>query len=109
MSTAIQSQLFRFDATLNNWVPVDRGTFRCAPTITVSTSGHSSGNVIGGKLTLANAGTVKGDAVTVQDVILASKGGVSAAIDCVIFDQDPTDSTFTDRATFALNAADIAK
>lgn len=83
-----------------------------APTVTAAA--YSAGNLIGGKLTLAGAtrnmtdggGTNTG---VIQSLVLSDKANQKAAIDVVIFNADPTNTTFSDHAAVALNVADLPK
>lgn len=83
---------------------------------TTASATYTTGLVIGGKQTLANAVRVSGVAGAagtggfIQNVALTfstAPTGVSA--DIYYFDSDPTGSTCTDNAAFALVAADYAK
>lgn len=71
---------------------------------TVDTSIYASGDLIGGKLSIANAARVAAGSGTIQGVVLADQAKQDAAIDVVFFSADPTGTTFTDQA--ALDVAD---
>lgn len=109
MSTGHNALLHRYDEVRLTWVPIDRGTFRVAPTITVQAAAYASGDVIGGLIEVVGAGGTIGDAITLQDVVLAARTEITGAVDLVIFDREPTGSTFTENAAYSLAAADAVK
>lgn len=82
-------------------------------TPTVDTSAYASGDLIGGKLTLSSAGRfgdkLRNGTGVVQSVVVADKAKQSVTLDVVLFDTDPTGTTFTDNAAFAVADADIGK
>lgn len=79
-----------------------------APTITAS-SAYASGQVIGTKMTLANLARVSGKSGVIQTVSLFCKSAQTAAVDVLIFNADPSSTTFTDKTALALAAADYDK
>ena len=76
------------------------------PTVSVSPA-YSSGDLIGGKLSLANAIRVAGLGGTITNAILTDKGKQNAAIDIVLFSTDPTNTTFTDNGVLTIADADL--
>lgn len=75
---------------------------------TVSTSpAYSAGDLIGGKISLANASRAATLGGTITSVVLSDKAKQSAATDVVFFTADPSNTTFTDNAALAVNAADL--
>jgi hypothetical protein len=72
---------------------------------TVTASAYTAGNIVGGKLTLANAFTAVGSGV-LQSVRLTFKSVQTAEFDIYQFSANPTGSTWTDKAAPAIVAAD---
>ncbi|MFN3652601.1 MAG: hypothetical protein ACK47B_23740 [Armatimonadota bacterium] len=70
---------------------------------------YAAGDVIGGKLSLADV--VRADAGTgiLQGIVLTDKADQKAAVDIAFFDADPTGSTLTDNQPVSVVAADIGK
>lgn len=80
-----------------------------AVTPTVTAAAYSAGNLIGGKLTFS--GTFDGNVQTADlcEVVVTDKSVNTADLALVLFSSDPTNTTFTDKTAFALNAADLSK
>lgn len=74
-----------------------------------STSAYTSGDVLGGKMQLANAVRIPAGSGVLQDFTVTLKSVQTAQIDAVLFRADPTASTFTDNGAFTVNAADLDK
>lgn len=80
------------------------------PTITVSTSpAYSSGDCVGGKLTLSSIVRTAGGTALVQSLFLRDTSNQKAALELLIFNADPTSSTLTDNAAAVIHANDIDK
>lgn len=85
-----------------------------AQTVTAS-SAYTSGNAIGGLMTIANATRSVATAGTpgttgmLQAVVEDVKSAQSAQTDIFVFNANPTGSTCTDKTAFVLAAADAAK
>lgn len=83
------------------------------PTVT-SGSAYANGNCIGGLQTIqltppgSGIGVPNGD-VILQEVTLTDASKQAAVINLFIFDQKPTNSTFTDKAACSIAAADYGK
>lgn len=81
-------------------------------TPTVSTSpAYTSGDLVGGKISLASAtrvagGTVGGTGV-IQSVAIHDKGKQNAEIDVVFFAADPANTTFTDNGALTVHDTDL--
>jgi hypothetical protein len=76
---------------------------------TVTAGTYTAGNAVGGKITLSDlcpAGTEYKKALV--DVVLLDKAAQAAAYDLVFFDSDLA-GTVTDKAAYAINAADLPK
>jgi hypothetical protein len=77
---------------------------------TVSTSpAYSAGDVVGTKLTFTNGVLSAGGKAMLQAVTVNCKSAQTAALDLILFNDDPAASTFTDNAAVAVAAADWDK
>lgn len=83
-------------------------TTTVAQTVTAS-SAYSTGNAVGGLVTIANAGRIAAGTGLLQSVTINSKSVQSARIDVVLFRANPTASTCTDKTAFSVAAADFDK
>lgn len=73
---------------------------------TITASGYTAGFVVGGKLTFANA--VRGTSGVLQSITITSKSvNAGSGYKFYLFTTNPTNSTWTDHAAPAINAADI--
>jgi hypothetical protein len=73
-----------------------------SPTVTVSTSpAYTSGDVVGGKLTLTGAVRTAGKAVVLQNISIKDNANQKPVGNILIFDSDPAAATTTDNAAFA--------
>lgn len=71
-------------------------------TFTVSTSpAYSSGDVLGGKLTIANAFRASGKTAVLQDLYLADNANQKPTGSLLFFNADPAAATTTDNSAFA--------
>lgn len=78
-------------------------------TVGANTDAYTAGDLVGGKLTLADVFLVGPKepyllSITVQDLTKQN-----AALDFVFFDSDPTGTTFTNNAAFDVADADLPK
>lgn len=86
---------------------VGGNTTRIAVTPTVSTSpAYSNGDVVGGVQTLTSAMRVSGGTGILQSIFINDKGNQKAAFELLIFNQNPSNGTYTDNGAFSLNATD---
>lgn len=84
-------------------------TVEVAPTVTVSASpNYSSGDSIGGKITLTSAIRVSGGTAILQDIVITDKANQQPAGTILIFNADPSAATITDNSAFAFST-DITK
>lgn len=83
-------------------------TISVAQTVTAS-SAYTSGNAIGGLVTLASASRVSGGSGLIQSVVLNLKSAQTTSTDVVFFSANPTGSTCTDKTAFSVAAADFDK
>jgi hypothetical protein len=85
-----------------------------AQTVTAS-SAYTSGNAVGGLMTVASAVRVSGalgaggTSGFVQGVTINAKSAQSSLVDIFLFKANPTGSTCTDKTAFALATADFDK
>lgn len=79
------------------------------PSVTVSTSAYSANFVMGGKLTLTGIGRANSRPPRLTGVKLDTDTVQTQTFLVYLFSSDPSNSTFTDRATFTLASADRAK
>jgi hypothetical protein len=75
-------------------------------TPTISTSAYTAGYVVGGLLTFSNALLTAGTGI-LQSISLKCKTVQTAGFKLYLFKANPTNSTWTDHAAPAINAADI--
>ena len=70
---------------------------------------YASGDLIGGKLTLSNVLEMSGGGGVIHSVVVADKAKQNSALDIVIFDSDPSATTFTDQSALTIADADLLK
>jgi hypothetical protein len=73
---------------------------------TVTASAYATGNVVGGKITFSNALLTAGSGV-LESIWLKIKTVQTATFQLSLFDSNPTNSTWTDKAAPAINVADL--
>jgi hypothetical protein len=96
--------------TASNPLPTGGNVVVITQSPTVSSSpAYSTGDVIGTKLTFAAAVLAAGGSGLVQAVQINCKSAQTGAVDLILFNADPSASTFTDNAALAVNAADFDK
>lgn len=102
--------------TVSGALPVRVAAGRGHKTISVTptveaTPDYSAGDVIGGKMTLSNAARDGGDsgAVAWAHVYSLADIGDSIPIRVLLFNADPSSSTFTENGALAVHADDLAK
>lgn len=80
------------------------------PTIT-SASAYASGNEVGGLMTFTNAvrNQQNTNSGTLQSVIVTCKTVQFSGLDLYLFSSNPSNSTWTDKTSPAINAADVSK
>lgn len=82
---------------------------------TVTASGYTAGNAVGGLMTVANAARVSaslgasGTGGILQNVAMNSKSTQTTQVDVFIFDANPSGSTCSDKTAFVLASADFDK
>jgi hypothetical protein len=75
-------------------------------TATVQNASYASGNSLGGLISFTLPRTATG---ILQSFSVQSIGGATTGLNFYFFDTNPTGSTFTDKSTFTIAAADEAK
>lgn len=70
---------------------------------------YASGDLLGLKLTLANVFRVAGGSGILQSIVIQDLTKQMGALDVVIFDSDPTGTTFTNNAALDIADADLPK
>lgn len=79
-------------------------------TPTIQTAGaYTTGYCLGSKLTIASATRIAAGSGTIQSIALADKNKQGIAVDVILFDADPSGSTFTDNAAATIVDADLLK
>jgi len=69
---------------------------------------YSDGDVLGSVMEFANAVRMDGGSGYVTSVRITSKTANAQPVDLLLFSADPTNTTWTDNAAVAVNAADLA-
>lgn len=77
--------------------------------VIVDTAAYASGDLIGSKITIADAVRSDGGSGTIRSIVLNCKSSQTTAFDIVFFKADPTGTTFTDNAAIAIAVADFDK
>lgn len=89
--------------------------FDSQSTPTITASAYAAGNNVGGKLTIANAVRVSGSVgaagtgLVLVGITIATKFTNTSQIDVVVYNADPTNTTFTDKSAFTMSTSDLAK
>ena len=78
-------------------------------TPTVSTSAYSTGDNVGGKITLTDVCRANLGSGLIQSVVITSKSVQTATFDVIFFNADPSGSTFTDNGAQGVVDADLSK
>lgn len=83
----------------------------CTLNLTVATAAYSAGQLVGqgGVLMFPDLVQQPRDEMLLWAAELSDASKQQVAFDLLLFDDNPVNTTFTDRATFALNNADLAK
>ncbi len=79
--------------------------FTVSPTVTAGA--YAANTVVGGLISITGAARLSGGSGTVQTVIVDVKTALTQPFDVLFFDTNPTNSTFTDNSTLAVNVADF--
>jgi len=76
------------------------------PTITVDTNAFTSGDSIGGKITLTNAMEVSGGSAILDQITLIDRANQKPVCEIFIFESDPSAATITNNAAFVFSTDD---
>jgi hypothetical protein len=87
---------------------VDIAIISQSPTVSASPA-YSAGDVVGSKLTFSNGVLSAGGKAMLQAATVNCKSAQTAALDLILFNDDPAASTFTDNAALSIAAADFDK
>jgi hypothetical protein len=82
---------------------------RVSATPVIDTNQYASGDVLGALMTFSVAALRDAGGVVLDQVLIRDKSKQQANVDLVLFDADPTNSTFTDNQAMAVHANDMAK
>ena len=74
-----------------------------------NSTAYTSGDLIGGKLTLAGVAPYSGAGILIQKVALSDLAKQDAAVDVVFFNANPDGTTFTDNSALDVADADLPK
>lgn len=77
------------------------------PTVTAAATNYTAGDCIGGKMAVPSAFTSTEG--TLKRIVMADEGAEAQDVDVVVFNADPSASTFTDNAACAIADADLLK
>jgi hypothetical protein len=86
-------------------LPGDTAQIAVTPTITATP--YTPGDSVGGKITLTGAMRIANGTGLLQSVFLKDRANAKAALDLLLFSEDPAGGTYTDNSPVPLNAADI--
>ena len=76
-------------------------------TPTISLTAYVTGDNIGGLMTLPNAVKSHGHGASIRSLSLIDKEAIDAAIDVLLFDKNPSNSTFTDNDAAVVSDLDV--
>lgn len=107
-SDGTYSELVSNSVTVNVTLPV-KVLKTAVPTIVAAA--YATGDVIGtnNPITISNAAGSAGGTGLIKSCTIADKAGQNVALDILLFNANPSGSTFTDNAAFDLVAADALK
>lgn len=83
------------------------GIVHLTNTPTITAGAYTTGMVVGGKISLTGAARVNAGSGLIQSASVSVKTALTAPYDILIFDTDPTNSTFTDNAALAVDVLDL--
>jgi len=84
------------------------GTGECIKLNPVVTAGlYAANDIIGGKLTLANAARIAGGLTRLENILITDRANQKAAGFILIFDADPTAATLTNDGPLTLSTDDF--
>lgn len=83
-------------------------TISQTPTVS-TTPAYSAGDAVGGKLTFASATRISAYSGTVTSVSIVDQNKQAAVMDLILFNADPSGTTFTDNSALDIADADMTK
>jgi hypothetical protein len=83
-------------------------TLTATPTVSTSPA-YTSGDNVGGKVTLTDVCRASTGSGIIQSVVITSKSLQSGSFDVIFFNADPSGSTFTDNGAQGVVDADLSK
>lgn len=93
-----------------NHLPVTTASMVLTGQLTVLTAAYgTSGEVVGGLITFPNAVRTAGDRAIVQSVILSDRDRLNQAFNLILFDSNPSATTFSEGLGLTLNDADLRR
>lgn len=106
---------FQWDSA--GWVPApaaaavagNAGYVSLTATPTVTASAYAAGNCVGTLVTLAGAVPVAGYSAVLRQVLVSFLANNQPSLDVLLFNANPTGTTFTDKSAVAVVAADLTK
>ena len=78
-------------------------------TVAVTANTYATGQCMGAKLTLTDAGRINSGNVYLQSVVVQDLSAQSSALDVIIFNANPAATTFTNNAALDIADADLPK
>ena len=78
-------------------------------TPTVDTAAYADGDLMGTKMTFSNALPLETGCGLLRSVRISDLAGQTGAFDLVLFESDPSGTTFTDNAAFDIADTDLSK
>lgn len=90
-------------------VASDAGYVALTAAPTVTASAYAAGNCVGGLVTLANATATAGYSAVLRRVGVTFLALNQPSLDVILFNANPTGTTFTDKSAIAVVAADLTK
>jgi hypothetical protein len=93
----------------SNPLPVGGNVGVISAVPTTAAGAYLAGDVVGTLMTFAASTLVAGGSGLIQAVTVASKLALTSAMDLVLFDAEPTNSSFTDNGALAVNVLDLSK
>ena len=78
-------------------------------TVAVNTDAYAAGDLVGTKLTLANAYPVESKEPYLHSITVQDLDSQAAELDFVFFDADPSGTTFTNNSALDIADADLPK
>lgn len=93
-----------------NPVPTSGRTAQVSATPTITAAGiYAAGDLVGGKLSFSSAVRSAGGGGMLHTVTITDLGKQDAVLDLVLFDSDPSGTTFTDNDPLDVADADLTK